>query len=217
MGRERAGSGLLKLMIWFLPLVLVPFSSRPLAAKEIIWQIGVFDESSSEFSGDVDPVTDQRRIDYSNPAQDPVFVVGRSDPARDWFAFQPGSSNGRAGYRLHPFTIQFELPEAPQGAYTLKIALLAYAPRLPKLQVEINGHRGWFYQHPKLAYSAGDQWVFYLPYYSTDLIQFQIPTRFLHQGTNRLVLTALSPMMVGVTISKPSAELASVMPTTLQS
>jgi alpha-mannosidase len=172
-------------------LSLLTTSANLRASPEKVWQIGIFNESSSEFNSGSDPVTGRPSIDYTNPASDPVFVVGRSDPARHWFAFQPGSSNGRAGYRPHPFTIQFGLVEKLGGLYTLKVALLAYSARLPRLQVEINGHRGWFYQKPELNYAAGDTPNVFIPYYATATITLDIPSRFLNQGTNKLLLTAI--------------------------
>ena len=186
--RSRRGDRV-SLRLW--GLFWMMFFVTPPGTSERLWQIGVFNESSSDLSPLVDPGTGQSKIDYANPAQDPVFVVGKSDSAKDWFPFQPGSSNGKAGHRPHPFTISFNLPEQPSGTYSLKVSLLAYSPRLPVLQVEINGHRGWFYQHPKLSYNAGDPWVFYLPYYSTAWIECKLPLRFLNQGLNKLVLTAL--------------------------
>ncbi|MFN7994931.1 MAG: polysaccharide lyase family protein [Bryobacteraceae bacterium] len=157
-------------------------SALPVDA-ETVWRIGTFDESSAEFGA--------AKVDYAAPASDPVFTVGQSDPSRDWLPFQPGPINAKAGSRRHPFTIRFDLPAAPSGNYELNLSLLAYSPRLPWLEVSINGHRGWFYQHPKLSYSAGDQWVFYLPYYSTSSIRCSLPLRFLKKGVNVLVLTAL--------------------------
>ncbi|MBI3416458.1 MAG: hypothetical protein HY043_14275 [Verrucomicrobia bacterium] len=178
--------------IFIVLLIWVHFASTAwLSSAETLWQIGIFDESSAEFSSINDPVTGQRRIDYADPKQDPVFVVGRSTPARDWFSFQPGSANGGAGYRSHPFMIRFDLPEAPHGRFMLRLSLLAYSARLPILQVEINGHRGWFYQHPRLSYQAGDSAVFFLPHYSTALIECVLPQMFLRKGTNELVLTAV--------------------------
>ena len=53
-------------------------------------------------------------------------MVGRSNAAKDWPGYQPGSANGSAGYRPHPFTILFDMPEVPRGIYVLKVALLAY-------------------------------------------------------------------------------------------
>jgi len=161
-------------------------NSTEQSQAQTLWQIGKFDESSGEFvRGKLDPQI------YSDPTSDPVFVVGRSDIRKDWLPFQAGTTNGKAGYRRHPFTIRFDLKNAPSGGYRLDLALLSYSPRLPWLEISINGHRGWFYQHPKLAYSAGDESVFYLPFYSTDNIQCDLPTHYLVKGANTLVLTAL--------------------------
>jgi hypothetical protein len=171
-------------------VLLLPALPSHAAAAETVWQIGVFDESSAEFKGHTNPAG-KLTFDYSSTADDLTFIVGKSDAAKDWLPFQPGTSNGRAGYRRHPFTIQFDLRENPSGAYALDLSLLAYSPRLPWMEVAINGHRAWFYQHPKLAYSAGDQWVFYLPYYSTARVRCDLPARYLVQGRNTLVLTAL--------------------------
>jgi hypothetical protein len=153
------------------------------AATQKLWQVGTFDESSMEFKAE--------GIDYSNPAQDPVFTAGKSDPAQDWYAFQPGSGNGKAGFRPHPFTVKFDLPTAPQGVYSLKVGLLAYMARLPRLQIEINGRRGWFYLHPKLNYSGGDTNSVFIPIYSYGTIAAEFPSQFLLRGANTLVLTAI--------------------------
>ena len=106
---------------------------------------------------------------------------------KDWPGFQPGSSNGLAGFRPHPYAIQFDLPAAPRGLYTLKIGLLVESPRMPRLQVEVNGHRALYFQHPMLDYSGGDTLNAFLPNYSTDTIAAELPTQFLRQGSNELV------------------------------
>jgi hypothetical protein len=150
-----------------------------------LWQIGEFDESSAEFTTHLSPA------EYGHPSKDPVFVVGKSDPHNEWLPFQPGTSNGKAGFRHHPFTIRFQLTDVLAGDYRLDTALLAYSPRLPWLELSLNGHTGWFYQHPKLAYSGGDQAVFYLPYYSTAHLECHLPSQYLKRGENEIVLTAL--------------------------
>jgi len=101
----------------------------------------------------------------------------------------------------------FDLPGSPEGLYTLVVALLHYSPRLPSLQIEINGHRGWFYQRPKLNYDAGDTANLFLPIYSADTINADLPTQYLQKGINKLVLTAIdesterddaqSPIVIG--------------------
>ena len=159
-------------------------------ASTTVWQIGKFDESSREFASGVSP-TRGGRLDYSNPADDPVYVVGESEPGKNWLAFQPGTSNGKAGHRAHPFTIKFRIEGQPRGVYTFTAALLAYSPRVPELGVNINGHNGLFYQHPKLNYDAGDLGSVFCPRYSTAKITFDFPASFLKEGENQIVLTAV--------------------------
>jgi alpha-mannosidase len=191
-------------------LVLLGFlglCSNVIGASTTVWQIGTFDESSREFASGASP-TRGGPLDYSNPADDPVYFVGKSEPGKNWLAFQPGTSNGKAGRRAHPFTVRFDLSGAPRGVYTFTAALLAYSPRVPRLEVNINGHRGWFYQHPKLNYAAGDLGSVFTPRYSTATITCQLPARFLKAGENQMVLTAIDepdlrddsegpPMVVG--------------------
>ncbi len=176
--------------IRWLPVVCIfacALNSR--AASTTIWQIGDFDKSSREFASGVSP-TRGGPLDYSNPADDPVYIIGKSQPGKNWLAFQPGSSNGKAGHRAHPFTIKFSLSGPPRGVYTFTAALLAYSPRVPVLDVSINGRHGWFYQHPTLNYDAGDLGSVFAPRYSTATIAFDFPASYLKPGANELVLTA---------------------------
>ncbi len=64
------------------------------------------------------------------------------------------------------------------------------SPRVPRLEVAINGHRALYFQHPVLDYSGGDVNNVFEPNYSADTITAELPTNFLRQGTNELVLTA---------------------------
>lgn len=176
----------LSVLVPFCSMILLfscSFSTTVQAASQKLWQVGTFDESSLEFKAE--------GIDYSNPAQDPVFNVGKSDPAKDWYAYQPGSGNGKAGFRPHPFTVKFDLPSVPKGVFSLRVALLAYMARTPRLQVEINGHRGLFYLHPKLNYAGGDTNSVFIPIYSYGIIAAEFPPQYLVKGSNRLVLTAI--------------------------
>ena len=176
------------LQMLFALAVLICSCSFAGAAPETVWQVGKFDQSSGEFNqGEVRPPA----AAAERPATDVLYTVGKSDPATDWPAFQPGSANGRAGFRPHPYTIQFDLPGAPRGLYTLKVALLVETPRVSRLQVEINGRRALFFQHPTLNYAAGDGSSVFQPAYSADTIVADLPTDFLKEGTNELVLTAI--------------------------
>ncbi len=153
------------------------------AQERTVWQIGVFDGSSSEFRS--------QGIDYSDPKSDPVYRVGESKDSTDWWRFQPGPANGMAGGRLHPFTILFDLKEKPAGLYRLTLAILYETPRLSHLRVEVNGRTGIFYFQPKLDYRAGDWEGTFVPQTSTDTKVIEMPDSWFQRGTNRIVLTAL--------------------------
>ncbi len=155
------------------------------AAWQPVWKIGTFDQSSAEFQG--------------GAATAPVepYVVGKSTPAQNWFAFQPGSANGEFAHKPHPVSIEFNLAEKPRGVYQMKIALLVEHPRISALDVTINGHTGRFYQHPKLNYNMGDVSGAFFPEYSADTIRFEFPARFLMQGTNKIAITAIDEPTAG--------------------
>jgi hypothetical protein len=148
------------------------------AESSVVWQIGKFDEAAREFNG-------------AAPARDPVFVVGKSDPARDWYADQLATSDSAAAPRGRPATIQFELPQAPAGRYTFRLSLLTYTPRLPLLEVRVNGRRGRFYLHPVLNYGGGHPAGRFLPIYARAEVAFDVPSRLLQQGTNEFILAVI--------------------------
>jgi hypothetical protein len=164
------------------------------AASKTVWQVGKFNHSPSEFNtGKQGPPLFGSRY----PAGELLYIVGKSIPDVDWPAYQEGAATGRPGTRPHPYTIQFDLPEVPQGVYTLKAGLLSETARVARLQVEINGHTGLFYQHPKLSYTGGDREMVVSPIASADTIAFDFPARFLQKGTNKLVLTAVDAPATG--------------------
>jgi alpha-mannosidase len=162
---------------------LVP---RPAGAQEkTLWQIGEFDQSSEEFGVSFGFGS------LSSIRTDPIYRVGVSDPKRDWSGFQPGSSNGPAGAREHPFTVFFSLAGPPQGLYTLAVGVLPYMPRRPNLRVEVNGKRGTFYLRPQLSYDLGNFPTAFIPHYSYQRLTIEIPTTAFQQGENKLILTCI--------------------------
>jgi len=169
-----------------------------LASEVVVWRIGRFNYSSSEFRS--------QGIDYADPKQAPVYRVGESKDSEDWWRFQPGPANGMTGGREHPFTVLFDLPHAPTGVYRLTIAVLYETPRLSYLKVDLNGHTGDFYFHPKLDYHAGDWEGTFVPQSSWDKKTIEFPAEWMLQGENRLVLTALDDP------SKAEASLGSIAP-----
>src|SRR5579862_3856929 len=157
------------------------------AASQVVWQIGKFDRSSSEFTLQLPP---EPKPGAAPAKADVEYTVGKNKAETDWPAMQAGSSIGQAGFRPHPYAIRFDLPSTPRGLYTLKVGLMVETPRISRLEVEINGHRGLYFQHPQLDYTGGDVVSVFLPQYSYNTITAELPTKFLHQGSNELVLTA---------------------------
>jgi len=147
----------------------------------VLWEIGTFDQSSFEFKA---------KVDFSNPDDNPVFTVGQSRPDKDWPATHPGSENKTLGGRAHPYTILFDLAEAPQGRYSLTVSALLYSARVPNLMIELNGQKGLFYFDRKLSYYPGDLGA-YSPIYGEGKLVMALPTAAFRQGQNKLVLTAL--------------------------
>ena len=129
-------------------VAMLAFTLPAFAGGTLIWRIGTFDYSSNEFRS--------QGIDYADPKQDPVYRVGHSKDSEDWWRFQPGPANGMTGGREHPFTVLFDIKQPPRGVYRLTIAVLYETPRLSYLKLDLNGHSGHFYFHPRLDYRAGD-------------------------------------------------------------
>src|ERR1700690_3927850 len=158
-------------------------SVNAFAAETLVWRIGTFDYSSNEFRS--------QGIDYSDPKLNPVYHVGQSKDSEDWWRFQPGPANGMTGGREQPFTVLFDIKQPPRGVYRLTIAVLYETPRLSFLKLNLNGHSGHFYFHPKLDYRAGDWEGTFVPQTSWDKKTIDLPAEWFRQGENRLVFTAL--------------------------
>jgi hypothetical protein len=154
-------SKLCQLALAFLPAITA------VAQTPTVWQIGKFDESPVEFS---------------RTTEDNVnFEVGKSKAEMDW----PGQQKtGR------PYRILFAL-EPAGGTYKLKIATLIERPRVPALRIDVNGHSGTFFLHPKLSYSRSDFTYAFDPHESQSTLQIEVPARFLNSGRNVITITCL--------------------------
>jgi alpha-mannosidase len=152
--------------VWSLLLFLSPLVSAQ-GQTRAIWQIGKFDESPVEFP----PV-----------AQDSItFEVGKSKPDTDWAGSQTTG---------HPYRILFAL-DSLHDAYALKIATLIDRPRVPALQIDINGHAGVFFLHPKLSYSRSDFSYAFDPHESQSTLEIDVPSSLLKQGQNAITITCV--------------------------
>lgn len=132
-----------------------------------VWQIGTFDHSPLEFS--------------SEPQDQITFEIGKSDAHKQWSSFQ--------GVH-HPYRIVFPL-DSTAGKYVLRISALIVQPRVPALQVDINGNSGVFFLQPRLTYFQGDAESTYHPNNSEADLEVEIPPTFLKAGQNTISLTCV--------------------------
>ncbi len=151
--------------------------------SHVIFKIGTFDRSSFEF-------------DSESPKQPVNFVVGQSDPAKDWFTTQPAILNSASGQTRTdvasaPRAVRFSIAGAPEGTYQLRVSLLIESASVPALRIDINGRHGLLYLHPKLDYSNGDQGDSFYPAFSHAETTFEFPAGYLKQGGNAITFQAV--------------------------
>jgi hypothetical protein len=155
-------------------ILIVTFAVYAGAQERRAWQIGEFDGSADEFGaqarGAFEPASG--RVKDWGATQQAVVVGGRD----------PSASR----------VIRFELTDEPRGAYRLRLGLLITTPRLPVVQVEVNGHRGWFHQRPERDFEEGNLEAFTFPQYAIGSLGVEIPAEFLRQGTNEISLAAVA-------------------------
>ncbi len=100
-----------------------------------VFQIGVADGDYHEFA-----LAGNYQAYQQTFPHDADFVVGQSDPRKDWPWIQPGPSDAWAGSRPHVFKITFDLPEVAAGYYRLVLDFVdthGWAP--PEFTIGING------------------------------------------------------------------------------
>jgi hypothetical protein len=176
------GLTLRHLLPWALLLAMFLACQQVTVAADTVWQIGKFDHSSAEFKQET---TGQPSSGSTLSQASVLYIIGKSSPKTDWPAYQPGSANTKAGHHPHPYSIRFNLPNAPKGRYFLKVGFVSVGRNdLPTLQLEINGQMGWVYHHAQWHDVPGDK-------YYADETSVEIPTPALKQGANTLILTAI--------------------------
>ena len=152
--------------------------AQPIANSNKVFQIGVFDRSATEFHG-------------GRPEHPVNFVVGQSDPAKDWYADQPSLPAAHAQDQTDLRTIQFSLSSAPAAVYRLHIALVLPGRAVPALLVSINGKSGTFYLQSKLNSTLGGMDDAFETAYVPADVSFDFPGTYLHQGSNTIGFQAI--------------------------
>lgn len=170
----------------FHPLILgglVSVASGLAAEPDWLWQIGKPDNDNREFA-----LAPGR---YGEFRDDGFFVVGQSDPQRDWPYVQPGPVDGWAGGRPHTFSVVFGLREAPAaGSAQLALDLLdTHRGSPPVLRIDLNGQT--FTR--ELPSGAGDASIFGEPARGREhRLTLDFPAHLLKAGANEVAITTQS-------------------------
>ncbi len=151
-------------------------------AEQLLWLIGAANEHSPELIDN-----------YTNPlmVEDVVWrVAADGQQNQQWPIFHPSEADPEAGYRLHPRTIVFSLDHAPAAAYCLRIQYLVIAPRLPYLEIDINGSIGRAYLRPAPSQSGEIRLMagLHTAIYAEGVAEVVIPGSLLRRGENTLRL-----------------------------
>ena len=159
------------LLIW-----LAAVSARA-ADRPPLWQIGQPNHGNAEFA--------LAPGGFAQFKEDACFVVGKSDPKRDWPYVHPGPDDAWAGGRPHTFTIVFGLERTTAvGAGKLEFDLLdtqKLAP--PNLSIAING-RAFERQMPA---GGGDASIEGDPAQGKPYhFAVEFPLALLHPGNNEI-------------------------------
>jgi hypothetical protein len=128
-----------------------------------VWEIGKFDQSSSEF-----PAAARDQV---------LYRVGTSDWAKDWPATQKAGSK---------YEIEFPIENAPRGSFVLTVSVFPFAiSKIPALHIEVNGHGGVFYLDMKASYGTLNARQ------PSETLTIDIPARYLHTGLNSIILSCI--------------------------
>jgi hypothetical protein len=146
-----------------------------------VFQIGVADGDYHEFA-----LAGNYQAYAQTFPHDADFVIGQSDPKRDWPWIHPGPSDSWAGGGAHTFKIRFELPEVVAGYYRLVLDFVdTHGAEPPGLTIGINGTSLKF----KLPPGHGDESLSNPKVGKNYSLQQVFPAALLHAGTNIITLS----------------------------
>ncbi len=151
-------------------------------ADTTLWQIGEFDDSTTEFA-----FAPKNYAAYRPPGP---FIVGSSDPGREWPYVQPGTIDGGwAPGTPQTFECLFALPAAPEKACKLILDFVdTHSVDPPALRIKVND-KAWKFQTPR---GNGDASVFGDPSKGREhVIEITVPAKVLRRGNNSVTVTTV--------------------------
>jgi alpha-mannosidase len=184
-------------------------SAAPKARCETqeIFRIGDKDRSFTEFA----------RV--REPGRPVAYRIGQSSPAKDWFAYQPGSFDYKVARSTEnvdwvsfspgsrkdlakdqqpiPYQIIFSLPALPKGKFILRLdAIFRYRrPAAPRFEISINGNIGTYQLDPRAApelwWPTGGDEAGGLQFIGYESSEMVLPASYFRRGDNTLTMRYL--------------------------
>lgn len=153
-----------------------------------LWNIGIKDNSCSEFALDGKSYTEF--VDHGFGQSDAYYVVGRSDVSAEWPYVLPGSFDhfiGKsfwAGFALCRLPVYFEIDELPgSGNCQLVVDFLEVSCSDPPMfRAYVNGKK---YEHRLPAGKSGSEPIMKEPH--PYQVVFNIPVSALKKGINEII------------------------------
>ncbi|HVU39351.1 MAG TPA: polysaccharide lyase family 4 protein [Opitutales bacterium] len=179
------------------PLDLGKLVWTPVRHGRQVWDIGIPNRNGTEFAKGDDYFHDGMALVYRDMFPNDVnYVIGKSDFHKDWY-FQhvphvedpnarPNSimGGGASSGRADPWKISWDMPTAPKGTATLRVAIAGGSVTGGRIPVEVNG------QQVDPIRVAGDSTVgrngIQGLWYEREVV---FPASLLKAGTNTLTLT----------------------------
>lgn len=162
------------------------------AQNKVIWQLGVADNSSSEFALGPSAYKDFLSRDFG--FEDRYFLIGRSQVAHDFPYVIPGPDDtwggtwGTSGWRTHDVNILFGIQQMPAGGqWKLIVDLLDAHPVKSLVKVSINN------QHEKFLLKGGsDESLTGTSGKSAEqILEIPITQGVIQPGGNSIIITVL--------------------------
>ena len=181
---------IVKILISFLISLFVAFalvqageqSADALNPADCLWQIGVADNNTTEFA--LGPKG------YGEYAKDGLFIVGQSDPNKDWPYVHPAPDDAWAGGARHTFTIIFAAKRTTlYGNCRLIFDLVdTHSKNPPNLRIKLNDYSTNY----RPGQGASDASILGDPKAGREhRFTIEFPAKELRAGINEITITTL--------------------------
>ncbi|HIE53463.1 MAG TPA: hypothetical protein EYP85_17055 [Armatimonadetes bacterium] len=160
-------------------VVMLGASAWAAGEAKRLWAIGAADDDYREFAIAGNYGAYPRAF-----PRDVTFVVGQSDPQKDWPYIHPAPLDVWAGRRVHPFKIVFTLDQPLEGDCRLLVDFVNVHPTAPTFTVDINGEKAQFMLPSGVDNAAPKPKDEVKPY----LLMVPFSASLLHVGENTITL-----------------------------